>query len=289
MFGSPALIKSVAAFGQDHGWHFPSLKRVISAGAPVPAAVIEGFRSLLPASAEFYTPYGATESLPVAIAESRLLLGEARRKHSLGNGLFVGSPVAPSIVKILRITNEALREFSEADLLSGNEIGEIMVSGAQVTEAYYNRKESTEAAKIRDQDGRLFHRMGDLGYVDDEGYLWFCGRKTHRVQTSRGELYTIPCEAVFNLHPRVARTALVGLGLAPNQTPLLCVEAKEALSKSEQAQLFAELKAIAAKHEHTQSIQNFLLHPDFPVDIRHNAKIFREKLKVWADQQWQKQ
>lgn len=289
MFGSPALIKRVAAYGQDHAWHFPSLLRVISAGAPVPASVIEGFRSLLPESAEFYTPYGATESLPVAIAESRLLLGEARRKHSSGRGLCVGTPVAPSLVKILRITDDALESFSEADLLSGTEIGEIMVSGAQVTESYYNRKDSTLAAKIRDEDGRLFHRMGDLGYVDDEGHLWFCGRKTHRVQSSKGELYTIPTEAIFNLHPKVARTALVGLGQTPNQTPLLCVEPKEPMSKSEQAQLFSELKAIAAQHEHTKSVQNFLLHPDFPVDIRHNAKIFREKLKVWADQQWQKQ
>ncbi|MBC7530577.1 MAG: AMP-binding protein [Oligoflexus sp.] len=289
MFGSPALIKRVAAHGKAHSWHFPSLKRVISAGAPVPASVIESFRNLLPADAEFYTPYGATESLPVAIAESRLLLGEARKKHGRGLGLCVGTPVAPSVVKILRITDSELPVFDETDLLSDSNIGEIIVSGAQVTTAYFNRDEATRLAKTKDRDGLFYHRMGDLGYIDEEGHLWFCGRKSHRVQTMKGDLYTIPTEAVFNNHPRVARTALVGLGVAPHQTPLLCVEPLRSLSKAEEAQLFAELKTLGDHHSHTRSVQQFLLHPDFPVDIRHNAKIFREKLKVWADQTWQKQ
>lgn len=165
------------------------------------------------------------------------------------------------------------------------EIGEIMVSGDQVTSSYYNRDQATALAKSRDESGHLYHRMGDLGYLDDKGYLWFCGRKTHRVQSAKGELYTIPSEAVFNSHPWVARTALVGLGSAPLQSPCLCVELNRPLSSLEKTQLFAELRAIASHHIHTQAIQTFLLHPDFPVDIRHNAKIFREKLKVWADQQ----
>lgn len=288
LFGSPALIKRVAEYGSTHAWHFPSLLRVISAGAPVGAAVIEGFRKLLPDDAEFYTPYGATESLPVAIAESRLLLGEARKKHASGRGLCVGTPVAPSIVRILRVTDSEVPVFEEKDILSGTDVGEILVSGAQVTGSYYNRDEATRLAKTHDKDGRLYHRMGDLGYVDEEGHLWFCGRKTQRVQTMQGDLHTIPTEAVFNSHPWVARTALVGLGVAPHQTALLCVEGRRSLSKAEEARLFAELKTIAAQHSHTRTVQNFLLHPAFPVDIRHNAKIFREQLKVWAERRWLK-
>ncbi len=287
MFGSPALIKSVAGYGTAHNWHFPSLKRVISAGAPVPARVIESFCAMLPAAAEFYTPYGATEALPVAIAESRLLLGEAKQKHELGLGLCVGKPVGPTQVKILRITDAELPIFSEHDILSGLAIGEIIVSGSQVTQAYFNRDSANLLAKTHDKEGHLYHRMGDLGYFDDEGWLWFCGRKTQRVQTQKGDHFTIPCEAVFNTHPWVARSALVGLGKAPQQIPCLCIETVRPLKRSEQALLFAELRAIACRFGHTFPIQTFLLHPDFPVDIRHNAKIFREKLKVWADQQCQ--
>ncbi|MES2744405.1 MAG: fatty acid CoA ligase family protein [Bdellovibrionota bacterium] len=288
MFGSPALIRRVAEYGTERGWQFPGLKRVISAGAPVPAAVIESFRKLMPSEGEFYTPYGATESLPVAIAESRLLLGISRRRHEEGHGLCVGTPVAPTSVKILKISDEIIPRWTEADLCPVGRIGEIMVSGDQVTSTYFNRESSTLQAKTWDEKGTLYHRMGDLGYIDEDGQLWFCGRKNHRVQTMKGELYTIPVEAVFNRHPKVNRTALVGLGTSPHQIPLLCVEPKASLTKGEEAELFSDLKALAKTHPQVQSIQSFLIHKDFPVDIRHNSKIFREKLKVWADKEWPK-
>lgn len=285
MFGSPALIRRVGSYGSERKWFFPSLKRVISAGAPVPASVMMQFKTLLPSDARFFTPYGATETLPVAVAESRLLEG-TRKASEKGRGVCIGKPVPDTRVHILRISDEAWRDFSSADLLASGQIGEIIVSGRQVTESYHNRPEANALGKIRDGEGRLYHRMGDLGYFDAEGRLWFCGRKNHRVQSREGDLYTIPCEAVFNQHPLVARTALVGLGEAPAQKPCLCVEAKGPLSPAQKAALLADLKATAKRHEHTEAIQTFLLHRDFPVDIRHNAKIFREKLKVWAEKKY---
>ena len=124
--------------------------------------------------------------------------------------------------------------------------------------------------------------MGDLGYLDDRGRLWFCGRKAHRVTTPAGSLDTIPVEAVFNTHPAVARTALVGVGPPGKQTPVLCVELEPAARGTDRTTLTKELLAIGAKHEHTRGIASVLYHPSFPVDVRHNAKIFREKLAAWA-------
>lgn len=288
MFGSPALVKRVGNYGLEKGWKFPSLRRVISAGAPVPTSVIENFRKLMQDDADFFTPYGATESLPVAIAESRVLIGENRRRHEAGLGLCVGSPVPPTQLKILRITDEELPIFTDDDLVQAGTIGEIMVSGNQVTQSYFNREKSTKLAKTKDAEGKLHHRMGDVGYLDAEGLLWFCGRKSHRVLTAQGDIFTIPVEAVFNTHPLVARTALVGLGAAPDQIPLLCVEPLRSLNAAETAKLFSDLKVLARKHAHTSKVDKFLIHPEFPVDIRHNSKIFREKLKVWADQTWPK-
>jgi len=46
--------------------------------------------------------------------------------------------------------------------------------------------------------------------------------------------------------------------------------------------LFAELRTIGAQYAHTKDIAHFLIHPGFPVDIRHNAKIGREILTLWA-------
>ncbi|HEY2793869.1 MAG TPA: peptide synthase, partial [Micromonosporaceae bacterium] len=128
----------------------------------------------------------------------------------------------------------------------------------------------------------VWHRMGDLGYLDDTGRLWFCGRKAHRVTTPTGPLDTIPVEAVFNTHPAVARTALVGVGPPGKQTPVLCVELEKNAKGSDCATLTRELLAFGAKHEHTRGVTRILYHPAFPVDVRHNAKIFREKLAAWA-------
>src|SRR5690606_39407334 len=83
-------------------------------------------------------------------------------------------------------------------------------------DSYCNRGAAPRAAKVREAlaDGstRVVHRMGDVGYCDEHGRLWFCGRKTQRVETEQGPLYTEQVEPVFNVHPRVRRTALVGVG-----------------------------------------------------------------------------
>ncbi|HEX4591580.1 MAG TPA: peptide synthase, partial [Gemmataceae bacterium] len=163
-----------------------------------------------------------------------------------------------------------------------NQIGEITVTGPFVTKAYHARPEATKLAKIIDKEGRVWHRMGDVGYVDDRGRLWFCGRKAHRVTTATGTLYTIPVEAVFNTHPAVYRTALVGIGPAGKQTPVLCIELERDARKTDRTQLTRELLEIGAKHDHTRGIRFISFHPGFPVDVRHNAKVFREKLAVWA-------
>ena len=132
---------------------------------------------------------------------------------------------------------------------------------------------------------RVVHRMGDLGYVDERGRLWFCGRKAHRVVTLQGTLFTIPCEGVFNTHARVFRSALVGVRRNGAIEPVLCVELEPAARGASKETIRTELRALGARHEHTRQIQSILFHPAFPVDVRHNAKIFREKLAAWATKQ----
>jgi acyl-CoA synthetase (AMP-forming)/AMP-acid ligase II len=171
--------------------------------------------------------------------------------------------------------------------LEPGEIGEIAVKGPQVTQAYHARPAETSLSKIIDFDeiSRLWHRMGDLGYLDPQGRLWFCGRKSHRVQTSAGDLYTESVERIFNEHPAVRRTALVGIGVKNAQTPVLCVELEPDTATSRWSEIERELRVLGASNDNAKHIDKFLLHPKFPVDVRHNAKIFREKLAKWAAEQ----
>jgi acyl-CoA synthetase (AMP-forming)/AMP-acid ligase II len=185
-------------------------------------------------------------------------------------------------LEIIAISDEPIPGWEETLKVAPGAIGEIAVKGAQVTSGYHNRPASTALAKIADPRGGFWHRMGDLGYRDEKGRVWFCGRKSHRVQSSAGDFFTIPCEGIFNTHPAVYRTALVGIGPVGSQRPVLCVELEKGRAPAQQGVIRSELLKLGQEHEQTQSIEIILFHPAFPVDIRHNAKIFREKLALWA-------
>jgi olefin beta-lactone synthetase len=284
MFGSPALLDRVGRYGEAHGTTLPSLRRVISAGAPVPLATLERFAKMLPSDARIHTPYGATEALPVASIDHVEILGETRHESACGGGTCVGRPVPGAIIRVIRISDEPIERWSDDLVLPVGETGEIVVKGPMVTREYCTDAAATRLAKIRDEGG-FWHRMGDVGRIDEQGRFWFCGRKAHRVVTETGTLFTEPCEAIFNQHPSVYRSALVGVGAPPHQLPIICIELERSATALEQKSIALELLDLAARHEHTRAIQTVLYHSKFPVDIRHNAKLFREKLAVWAAEQ----
>ncbi len=279
MFGSPALLDRVSRAGAAQQRKLPTLRRVISAGAPVTPAILERFAGMLPADTQIHTPYGATEALPVASVGSHFLLAEARARTVDGAGICVGTPHPQQSVRVIGISDVPIPRWSDDLLVPTGVIGEIVVRGPSVTQAYYGRPTSNALAKIaHDDGGPRSHRMGDLGYFDEAGRLWFCGRKSQRVVNARGTFHTVPVEEIMNAHPDVKRTALVGVG----EALVLCVELDPDRPKRAWKDLEQELRARADAHPLTRPIDRLLLHPSFPVDIRHNAKIFREKLKVWA-------
>ncbi|MDQ6976090.1 MAG: fatty acid CoA ligase family protein [Mariprofundaceae bacterium] len=283
MFGSPALIYRLAMYGQQQGVRLPSLQRVISAGAPVSADVLAQFVPMLNNECRVFTPYGATEALPVCSISSDTILQETAVKTAQGNGVCVGLPAPGITLRIIAIDDQKIATWSDNLTIADGEIGEIVVKGEQVTHAYYGRSEATALAKIIDpKDGACWHRMGDVGHRDSEGKVWFCGRKTHRVITKEKTLFTIPCEAIFNKHAKVFRSALVGIKHEEEIIPIVCIELLPDVAAHEQAAIRQALIALAAANSITAMMETILFHPKFPVDVRHNAKIFREKLALWA-------
>lgn len=280
-FGSPALLHRVGNYGAEKGLKLKTLRRVISAGAPVHPAVLETFSKLLPEGTEIHTAYGATESLPVSSLGSDTILSETAAKTHRGMGVCVGHPTPNMDVRIIGIDEDPIASWSDELTVPDGVVGEVTVKGPVVTRSYYGREAATSQAKIVDPSGGFWHRMGDLGYLDESGRLWFCGRKAHRVILDDETLFSVRCEGVFNAHPDVYRTALVGADVGGRTTPVICVELLPTHNKTAD-EIVADLSALASGNELTRRIETFLFHPAFPVDIRHNAKIFREKLAVWA-------
>lgn len=282
VFGSPALLNVLGRYTESNNKQLPSIQRVISAGAAMPVATIRRLQKALSADAQVYTPYGATECLPVASVSGSELNTEVERRTASGEGTCVGRPVTPNRVKIIPVNDTAIASFEHTIELPIGITGEIVVHGPTSTDSYWERQEQTELAKISDAEKRVWHRMGDAGYFDADGRLWYCGRTSQRVVMPDTVLYADQIEAIFNLHPEVARTALVGIGQRGYQTPVLCVELLKKSSRHRRERIRFDLLQLGRNKVLTKSIQKILFHTSFPVDIRHNAKIGREKLGKWA-------
>ncbi|MDX2199766.1 MAG: fatty acid CoA ligase family protein [Phycisphaerae bacterium] len=301
MFGSPALLRRLAPSADPTGPRFTTMRRVITAGAPVSPDVLRGYARLLPAGAKIFTPYGATESLPVSSIDHDEILADTAEKTRQGAGVCVGRPLPGLDVRIIEISDEPIATWRDVRELPPHVVGEICVRGPIVTRAYHGLPDHTRLAKIVDGDA-IWHRMGDVGYFDERGRLWMCGRKSQRVVVSKEAwervagplpeklptglartrdadhlvLFTEPLESIAAQFPGVRRAALVGLGTRPMQTPVMCFELAGVATRD-------AFRANLASHIATAGIEHCLVHSGgFPVDVRHNAKIFREKLAIWA-------
>lgn len=287
-FGSPALWHRVVSWCETTGQTFPTLRRVLSAGAPVPADTLRRLRQVVHPEADIWTPYGATEALPLASIESRQVIQETGPAAADGGGVCVGQRFPSIRWQVIAIDEGPIDQIQQATPLPTGQIGELMVSGPVVTRHYEVRSDQNRLHKVADGD-QVWHRMGDVGYLDQQDQFWFCGRKAHRVCRGDHTWYSIPCEAIINQHPAVARSALVGRGPAGGQQPVIIVQPHDGQrpeNAADEQQLIKQLRHLARQHPLTSQIDDFRLYPDqLPVDIRHNSKIFREQLADWVKTQ----
>jgi len=275
-FGSPALWSKIGEYCRQTGATLPQLRRVFMAGAPVSQTTIDLVKAACP-QAESFTPYGATEALPVTIASADDLWQDRPVLAVTGEQ---GTPVGRAIDGVALRVVQPLTGQPVLSLVDCPErvIGEIVVSGDTVSREYLRRPEATATSKIHDGD-RVWHRMGDMGYLDAAGHLYFCGRKAHMVSTPDRTFHSVPVENVFNRHPQVRRSALIEVAGGP----ALAIEpASWPLTPQARQTLAAELRAVGVGDPVTAAIQRFYFHQSFPVDARHNAKIFRDRLGAWA-------
>ena len=275
-FGSPALWSKIGEYCRQTGATLPQLRRVFMAGAPVSQTTIDLVKAACP-QAESFTPYGATEALPVTIASADDLWQDRPVLAVTGEQ---GTPVGRAIDGVALRVVQPLTGQPVMTLVDCPErvIGEIVVSGDTVSREYLRRPEATATSKIHDGD-RVWHRMGDMGYLDAAGHLYFCGRKAHVVSTPDRTFHSVPVENVFNRHPQVRRSALIEVAGGP----ALAIEpASWPLTPQARQTLAAELRAVGVGDPVTAAIRRFYFHQSFPVDARHNAKIFRDRLGAWA-------
>jgi acyl-CoA synthetase (AMP-forming)/AMP-acid ligase II len=275
-FASPAVWRSLGNHCATSGDRIVSLRQVFSCGAPVPANVLRSTIACVAESAKMHTPYGATECLPVSTIEAAEILGETALRTDQGYGVCVGRKFKSIDWRVIRITDGPIAKIDGAEELPRGDIGELIVRGPTISPKYVTRIDANAWSKIADQDG-FWHRTGDVGYFDEQERFWYCGRKSHRVVTRNGTLFTECVESVYNTHPAVNRCALVGVGGQGDQTPAVILETSRRWTDSDQR----EIRRMA-KPEAATICEFFAVDWRLPVDVRHNAKINREQLAVYA-------
>ena len=309
MFASPVVLEILSSFAEDkltssNPILLSSLKRIITAGAPATIDLQKRFRHLLEDHTALFGIYGATETLPIAKVESREVFA-LQEKTRNGAGICLGKPIEGVTVRIIGISESAIEQWQDSLTVKPNVVGEITVQSAATTRGYIQREEANRLSKIyrhcegdspkqsptqtggllrreehppRNDEMGIIHRMGDVGYFDEEGRLWYCGRKSHRVVTDDGVIFTEQIENIFNTHPQVNRTALVGV----KDEPVLWVELKND-TKENKDKIRPELTELAKPHPQASKIKVFLFMKKFPTDVRHNSKIIREELTMLAE------
>jgi acyl-coenzyme A synthetase/AMP-(fatty) acid ligase len=282
VFASPAALRNVVATaaGLDATQRgaLAGVRRVVSAGAPVPAALLHALRGVLP-NAAAHTPYGMTEALPV----TDVALAEIDAAGP-GNGVCVGRPLPGVDVAVIPLTTEG--ELTREPGVTG----EISVAAAHAKDRYdqlwaVQRRSACEAGR---------HRTGDVGHLDAEGRLWVEGRRVHVVDTAAGPVTPVGIEQRVEAIDGIASAAVVGVGPAGTQQVVVVVVAEPGIAARRPgapllavAPLTSAVRAVAGVSVAGVSVAGVsvaavLVVDALPVDIRHAAKIDRTRVAEWA-------
>ena len=274
-FGSPTLWDILSRAAESRNITLSSLHRIMIAGAPVPPGLLSRLSRVAP-NATVHTPYGATECLPVTNIQSAEILSETGAGARRGQGTCVGRPATGVEIRVIREEDGPLDQLEHATPCAPGEIGEILATGPTVTRNYNRNPEATALAKTVDAQGRTWHRMGDLGAIDERGRLWFHGRRAEKLETSDGSMTTESVEPSFSDHNDVRRCALIGLGPRGKQRAVLVVEPRRMPTDYREAKVLVDdLRHHASANRHSARVAAIVFQRALPTDIRHNAKIHR--------------
>lgn len=283
-FAAPILIENLAREALARNLTMPSLKRVIGAGAPIFGPVEEMLSAVMAPDGELAANYGATEAMPSTEMGSREHLQGLWSMTEQGAGICVGYALPGVELKIIDIVDGPIDSIEETSELPEGQVGEILVRGKHVSPEYYLDPDSTRKNKVPDPQGD-WQRFGDAGYLDAQARLWVCGRVSQRVKAEDGTVFPLQVEPLFDAHPKVRRSGLVGVPAPAGELPVLCVEVEPDVGKNELSGLHRELLARAAASEMANKIHTILFKRTLPVDPRHNSKIERRQLAKWAAKQ----
>ncbi len=242
---------------------------IVVGGAPLTKKLFRRLRQCFP-EADIYAAYGSTEVEPIAYS-----LIESIMEQSV-DGCYSGIPIPEVTLRVAQIPQdlpipEDASILPELDLTQHEapvgEPGEIIVRGRHVLKGYLDDKD-TQKCKLKDEQGQVWHRMGDVAYKQEDGSLVLVGRYNDRITIEGQARYPLILEMPINEMEWVRRCALI----ERDGELTLFIEKETPASSADTA---AVEDAFAAKGF---ALPKALLVPKIPVDARHQAKVDRAAL-----------
>ena len=214
MVGMPSMYNAILRLRDLKSEVFLSLEYAASGGEPLPQVIREEFETL--SGCELHEGYGLTETAPVA----NWALPPNNKSGTVGRSL-------PGITE--KIVS------AEGKVLGINEDGEVRIKGDNVMKGYYKDKEATE--EVFDTEG--FFRTGDMGRIDQDGYLSITGRIKEMLIISGENVFPREIEEVLNRHPSVGDSGVIGKqDLMRGEIPVAFIEPKDTTVDVDSVRLF---------------------------------------------------
>jgi olefin beta-lactone synthetase len=259
---SPFYLEQLAQYQKRSNSNF-RFKYLFSGGGPIFPPLVALLNEYL--CAESQIVFGSTEAEPIAHIYSKDL---ALNFASTQKGLCVGKIDKAAQVKILRITHKTIdATYFKENECGINEYGEICVSGAHVVEQYYNNEAAFLENKIIDEQGKLWHRTGDCGYLNEDSFLFLLGRSNQIIE--KKDKFYFP----FIIESELLQIEAISIGtlIIKNNELLLALQLKE---NTDEVSLKLALQARSVAYD------KLILLPHIPRDPRHHTKIDYKALEL---------
>lgn len=273
---SPSLFARLAEECASRGETLATLRRAVTGGAPVSRDTIGRFREIAP-RAEIMVLYGSTEVEPIAHIEAAEILADDSERE----GVLVGKISEDLLYRFIRI-DRGIVELDdggwEALEAPAGEPGELIVSGAHVCGEYYNNPEAFRRAKVRDRDGKVWHRTGDVGILDEEGRLWLVGRVHNVILRDGKPLFPVRAEILLKRLPFVRQAAYLGMADSRHGELACAVVSLREGQEVEERRRYRE-EVFTWLNHHGIPVDEVRIVEAIPMDPRHYSKVEYARLR----------
>tara|TARA_Y100000591_G_C21806885_1_gene685460 strand:- start:1058 stop:1738 length:681 start_codon:yes stop_codon:yes gene_type:complete len=190
-------------------------------------------------------------------------------------------------VKYLKINKNPITVSSDMDWkdleVEDGKPGEIIVSGEHVCQNYYNNEEAFFKSKIKDHNGIVWHRTGDIGRVDEQGDLWFMGRIHNAINRNGEYFFPVRAEVIMKKLPFVEYAAYLGMPDPELGEKTYAVYSVWENAHGDKESWEKEIKRVMDKNGVT--VDKIVLTDKIPLDARHQSKVEYEVLRKQLQEQ----